>query len=344
MQSRIYDTRVKIANLYNLDINKIKFLSSREIDNVINLVRQKDPDSYKFLLTPPTVSNIESSPQKNITFKRITDNDNGDGDDDSSEEENKNYVNKKTTIKYNSSDYTEPEYVSDYMISLKQPCPKVKTIILSDISLPDTNPIIMINNNITFKYTFDTDMNNIICIPIPEKTYNIQEIIQYIQNAIKDLNPNPNPSQDNNAINIKYANGHIIINTHSMPYMLINDKNSILHLLGFTQDIYTNNLIYKSEKSLYNIFSKPDNKIYMYIDTISVSEPVYVFDPIFIPSTVKKVLPIPVHNIRELIIKFKKCLTGGRDPNQDSNQDLNQELDQLYDFNNKHHSMKITLI
>ena len=87
--------------------------------------------------------------------------------------------------------------------------------------------------------------------------------------------------------------------------------------MGFTRKSYNGLSRYVSERPI-------DTRVYMYIDTISKTDPICEIYLLKIPSKIHKIFTKPIEELRELIIKFKNSRT---------------EADDFYDFKNEPHRM-----
>lgn len=288
IQQKIITMRQNISSKFGLDFNKIINLSTHDLEEVIKLVKQGHENGKQYM------ANLPKIPKK----VRI---------DDNMYDEN-SYI-----INCSSSDYTEPEHSNDYMITLPKLCNKVSTIKITNLDFPNIAKYYEITsqkNEIQFILP-DTEEPH--TINIQEGKYLLEPLLYLIQSELDKIN---------DFMQINYYDGYIHItntNPNSNKFILINDKSSVLNILGFTKNYYANNNKYKSDLL-------PPRNIYLYIDTIS-TEPIGTIN-LNCPSAIVKKLNKPVLNLKELIIKFKNTIT---------------QEDDLYDFRNNHNSMKIIL-
>jgi hypothetical protein len=203
------------------------------------------------------------------------------------------------------------------MIKLDQPMASVSALELSNFKFP--SKVFNIASVNEFKYIIKDKPNNIKCFELIEGEYSLLDILDALKDGVQELS-------DDASLQFNYQDGYFYIENKLNNITIINDKSSILNMLGFTKNIYENKSLYKSDESLYN---HTYNKIYLYIDTLSDTEPICELDLLIMPQIINKRLPKSVSNIGELIIKFKKSVT---------------QEDDLFNFNNLHHNFSIKLL
>ena len=98
---------------------------------------------------------------------------------------------------------------------------------------------------------------------INPNNYSISDLIELLNNNIDNCIFNFNSLNENdNKISIKFLNPNVIEDNNNDSFIIYNTNDSIFRVLGFTQNIYTDNLEYISE----NNFNLPDiQPLYLYV-------------------------------------------------------------------------------
>jgi hypothetical protein len=220
-------------------------------------------------------------------------------------------TNKNQIILVKSEQYAEPEFFNDYMVELDKTFKNVKCIEIQNCNFPKLEKEIEItDDNSDFTFSVNNDEQS---VQLEHGTFTIKEIINTIQEVLDDADIDLKLSIVNNTINIEH--------TENDDFSLINNHNSILRELGFTEDIYENESKYISDNEIKNI-----NKIYMFIDNISSDEPIGFID-LNKPKSIKKEFKKPINELKEIIVKFK----------------VNKDDDKLVDFYKKPHQFNLKI-
>ena len=220
-------------------------------------------------------------------------------------------------------DYAHPPDYNDYMIDLPDPCQNITSVEVGDLHFPALPCEVKSGQN-EFKYILttdddDNDNNNHNtaepqCFVLSPGDYTVEEIIEALQSGFTQLSA---------PLEISITNSRVRIHrTDKLPFELINDATSLLNHLGFARKKYRGLAEYKSENS------PVASRVYMYIDTISKDEPIGAFDLLNPPMVLRKELPSPIAELKEILIKFKNRLTSDND---------------LFDFKGRPHRMKLSL-
>jgi hypothetical protein len=319
---QINNTKSSVAASFGIDLKKIQSMSSKDIDKIINKMKNNVMVGAEEIAHKGS-ENIEKSDKKKLLsllkkakeLQKPT-------KYESSEEEEKYFKPKKTTkksvkfvdleepksklISINAEEYTEPEYFNDYMVDLPKNLKNIIGIEVLDYSFPkelcyinkDNNKLIIIVNNEEK------------VIELEDGQYSINEITNGLQAAF-----------DNEEMNISIDiddNEHIVLSSMENEFSFKND--SLGNVLGFVEEEYSREKVYISENK-HSLVSK----IYLYIENISNNEP---FGMIDLKS--RKITPLckkfnnPISEITEMILKFKRRIT---------------KEDDLIDFYNKPHKM-----
>lgn len=205
-------------------------------------------------------------------------------------------VNKIKTIKYtiDAKDVTEPAFYNDYMIDLDDVALyNVTAIEMVNYKFPNTNPKIDNTHN-QFKFVHNDEEK---VVELANGNYELDEIVEAIQSVFDQ-------EETNIKIDITSDNKCVIESADRSTFSLINDDASIMKLLGFDKSVYDNSYIHIS-----NGKHKFNNKIYMYIDNISLTEPFAVIDMNNTQKTFKKKYSSPIPELKELVLKFKPIET-----------------------------------
>ncbi len=149
-------------------------------------------------------------------------------------------------------------------------------------------------------------------IELEPGNYSIDEIVEGLQDAFNQYKIN---------INIDIDDGeHIILSSTKEIFSFKNDQKYLTRMLGFTEDYYEGERVYRSENK-HSLVSK----IYLYIDNISDNEPFGIIDLKNKRTTsIIKKFNNPISEIKEMILKFKRRKT---------------KEDDLIDFLNKPHQI-----
>jgi hypothetical protein len=210
-----------------------------------------------------------------------------------------------------SEQYAEPEFFNDYLIELDKTYKNVKCIEIPNYTFPKLEKEIEItNDNSEFTFSIDNDEQS---IELEHGVFSVDKIITTIQDVLDNAEIDLKLNINNNTINIEH--------TQNEEFILLNNNNSILRELGFTKDIYENETNYTADNQIII------DKIYMFIDNISSTEPIGLID-LKKTKIIKKEFKTPINELKEIIVKFK----------------LNKDYDELVNFYNKPHqfNLKIT--
>lgn len=224
---------IPINNSYD-DIKEEKMDSAKILINILKNAQKNKQDKELFLtetMKDPTIEISEIKEIPNITI--INNND---------------ILN---NILIESNNYTEPEGYNNYIVELDKEI-NIKDIDLNaNIPLNEENNINANNNRIHIK------CNNIdVIFELEENKYNRYEICEYLNEGFKANNINIECKFDENYYEIKHND--------NIKFIMINDENSILSILGFTKNLYIYDNCYSAENSP-NI---GDNIFYIEIDDL----------------------------------------------------------------------------
>ncbi len=299
-------------------------MSSSEIEKVIHKIKNNIVSGTQEI-TNVSQDNINSSDKKKLLelikkAKKINKQKEDELDNSSEESSEKpkrkvkfadEKVNKSKKVKLisiNAEEHTEPEYFSDYMVDLPDKYKNVTGIEVLDYNFPKDLCKINKNNN-QLEIIMDGEEK---LIELEDGEYSIDEIIDGLQSAFDD---------NNMALSIDIDNDeHIVLSSTDKEFSFKNEENSLGKILGFTEDEYKDDRVYKSENK-YSLVSK----IYLYIENISPQEPFGIID---LKSNKKNPLikhfNQPISEIKEMILKFKRRPT---------------DEDDLVNFSNKPHKL-----
>jgi hypothetical protein len=333
--TQITNTKSSVAASYGIDLKKIQSMSSKDIDKIINKMKNnvmvgaeeiahkgseniEKSDKKKLLsllkkakeLHKPN-NKFESSdeeyvkPKKNAK-KSVKFIDNNNNSDDSKQILK---TKKSKIISINAEEYTDPEYFNDYMVDLPENLKNIIGIEVLDYSFPKELCHINDINNNNNKLVILVNQEEKV-IELEDGQYSIDEITDGLQAAFDTEEMNISIDIDDNE--------HIVLSSMENEFSFKND--SLGKVLGFTEEEYSGEKVYISENK-HTLVSK----IYLYIDNISNNEPFGIID-----LKSRKVTPLskkfnkPISEIKEMILKFKRRLTTE---------------DDLIDFYNKPHKM-----
>jgi hypothetical protein len=326
----ISSAKASVASSYGVDLKKLANMSSSDIDKVISKIKNNVMTGAEELANKGS-DNINQNDKKKLLdlikkAKKINNNkkkkEESDDNTSSSEEEIKKPVKKAVKFKeepklskklsklisINAAEHTEPEYFNDYMVDLPNDVKNVVGIELLDYKFPQELCFITKDNNQLFIIADGEEKE----IELEPGKYSIDEIVEGLQDAFDQYKININIDIDNNE--------HIILSSSDDIFSFKNDKNSLTRMLGFTENYYEDEKVYKSENK-HSLVSK----IYLYIDNISNNEPFGIIDLKDKKSTsIIKKFNQPISEIREMILKFKRRQT---------------KEDDLVDFYNKPHQI-----
>jgi hypothetical protein len=296
----------KILEIKKMNMNKEKEIN-RLLQNEINNVKKDESINSLSVITKKN-----NNKNINIINSKNKNHENSDNNDDNEEYIIKTKNNYKINIE--SQEHSEPEYFNDYMVALDKPLNNINSITLNKIKLPKLN-INITNNRYEFKYIINSELK---CLELNEGEYKLDELIDCLQEALDN-------EGDNIKINIESNNKVTICNQNNQEFILDNQGNSMLNLLGFVNNNYNNNFTYTSENC-----HKFINKIYLYFENISKLEPFCELNLFGHNNSITKEYTKPLNNLNAIIIKFKINLNE------------NNGEEELYDFENKPHKLELT--
>ena len=329
IKEKINAIREEIAKTYNLNLDKIMKMSAKSLSELINKIKNNDTSVAKYMITQPVIKQpaIKKMPA-NVKIKKVSFNNNADSDDEyeqlyadkdtktdtkpDTKTNNNTKYSKKIVIQ--SDKYAQPEYFNDYMVELDKKYKNVSYISIEDIQIPTIKNAINGDDNNTFKFvlnTEDTIISEPLSFEISEGKYTIDEIVNAIQVGFNEMDVKMK-------IEIMKNNKIKIENINNKSFELI--PGGLLKIMGFNADIYKNSTKYISDSAI-------KTKLYLYIDTISQTEPFGVID-ITKPQKIHKTINPPIKELSELIIKFKNKIT---------------EDDDLHEFYKEPHKMTFVL-
>lgn len=345
IQAQVDKTKNEIANQFGLDPKKIKKLSARELDDIINSIRKGDRSvQSKYTIKATSEENSDPSSEEEPAPKKKS----KPGKAKVNAEDKNKIINlikklqkandeRETTINSNikkdiistsqknhhemdisCENYVEPEFYNDYMITIPEHCDEIIALEVSNLKFPVLQHEIKQGKN-EFKCILNNDDESPKCFELDTGSHTIDEVLDAIQSGFEVLKAPLKISLDNDLVKIQNKNKR----NH---FELINDKHSLLHYLGFTEEHYKGKSEYTS-----NEIPILSNKVYMYIDLISKDQPVGTIDLATPPKILKHSFPNPPDpKQKDIIIQFKKTIT-----HKESSTDL-------FDFKGLPHSLKLT--
>jgi hypothetical protein len=179
---------------------------------------------------------------------------------------------------------TEQECYNDYMVTLNKEY-NIKNIDIVRMNLPlNTSNNITIENNV-----FIIETNKIYEFELDEKYYNRYDLINLLNEYMKNENINVECSFNNDE-QIQFISNDIF-NIH-------NNENSVLKKLGFMKQFYSNTNEYISDVSI----NLGDNIYYIFIENLN-EKPMFLFNE----GKIEKINELNEENsVDYLIIKFYK--------------------------------------
>ena len=328
---QISSAKNSVASSYGIDLKKIQTMSSKDIEKIIDKIKNNVMVGAEEIANKGS-ENIEKSDKKKLLdlikqAKKLNKKKGKEIMHESSDEDSASEPKSKKKVKFqenkeeskvkpkraklisiNAEEHTEPEYFNDYMVDLPDKFKDVTGIEVLDYSFPkDLCKITKDNNQLMIIIEGEEKL-----IELEDGTYSIDEIVDGLQSAFE---------AEEMKINIEIdEDEHIVLSSSEQEFNFRNDEKSLGRVLGFTEELYENKLVYVSENK-HSLVSK----IYMYIDNISKEEPFGMID-----LKANKIKPIikrfnqPLSEIKEMILKFKRRPT---------------KEDDLIDFSKKPHKL-----
>jgi hypothetical protein len=279
IQDYIISTKKEIANSFGVDLKKIQNMTSKEINNLINNIKN-----------PKQNTELQESKNENKQKKKK----------DSKNKEK--LINLITNIKkeeiniydIKSEEISKPEYYNDYLFEMPKIIKNISNIELLNFDIPNPlTPINQDNNQLLIIINQEEKF-----IELDSGIYTIDELIEGIQSAF---------DQEDMKINISENNGYIQFKSND-TFTIDNTKNSLAKIFGFNKSIYKNDTEYTSETKHHLV-----SKLYIYIDTIDKNNFMFMIDFADKNKSILNKKFKTVDELSDLIIKFKRSITEDDD-------------------------------